>query len=1323
MADRYWVGGTGTWNSTSTTNWATSSGGAAGASAPTSVDRVFFDSLSNATAYAVTIGLTAVPANCLDVSISGPLVGNVTITCPGTAVLNCYGSWLNAATGVVFSTASGSNVNFLATTTGKTITTNNVTWSSMAVTMNSATGGWTLGSAFTHTATMVVTAGSFSTSVTGYALASAALSSSGTGVRSISLNSSAVALSGPTIINFSTPTNLTFNAGTSTISTVNAAAVLNGGGQTFYNVTLTQTAFTSFDLSGANTFNNLTFPVKVNTGANLVVIRANQTVTGTLTMTGSTYNTRFSVSTSALGASVTITAGTVSLAYVDFKDTIGAGTASWTGTSIGNCLGNSGITFDTPKTVYWNLAGAQVWSAIAWAPSSGGTPAAANLPLAQDTAVFDNAGAAGTITAWSYNVGTVNMSLRTTTVTFSATSSITVYGNWINGTGVVLSNTGGMNFFGRSLQTITPAGITFASAIGISAFGSTVRILGALTSTNTLSMTVGTLDLNGFTFTATVLNASNTSTRAIAFNGGNLALTGSNTTVIAFAAATAFTYTGTPTVNLTYAGSVGNRTLTFGSTSGATEANALSVYVTAGTDSILFTATSYFKNLDFTGFAGVISGGSKTIYGNYTTPSTVIGPITGTGTTTFAATSGTQLVTSNGIVLDHPVAISAPGATVKLVDNLTVGPTRTLTFNSGTFDLNDQVFSTGIFSSSIANVRSITNFTQRMLLTGQGATLVNIATSALLTVTGTPAVELTAAATTGQRGVSLGSTFPNPEASAWSVYVSAGSDQVNFGTTSSAYMDVDFTGFTGTYGVSNSISVYGSWTFGPGMVTSTAGTAGVTFRSTSATPRTITSNGVTFATSNIVFSGVGGSWQLQDTFNVGSANTTTLTNGTLIMNGQVIVTGIFNCNAATARTLDFSSGGSIGLSGDSATILNMPNAVNLTVLGGAEFVPTYTGSVGTRNFYPPFTSQGGTAGNSVSLRFFGTSTDTITLANGGPTIYGGLDVSAFEGTIAANTSILTVCGDLKLGSSNTLSASNVAWRFGATTGPFTYNNIFASGRTLDFPIEIDRVGGTWVINNSLVLASTRTITLTNGELSGVAASLTAGAFSSSNSNVRSIYIDYGWTITNSGNAWDVSNSTNFTAGGSSNAAVLMTSTSPKTFNGGLVDWPLTLTQVDVGALTVNGGSSFAGLTNATSPTTILFTGGASRNFTSFTLNGTAGNLVTLGSTSTIPATICQSTPWYMGANSVDAGNNTGLSFTTGTGFNDYVSVSYIDGHVNATFPADCVEITTATDTQTNIGVYNVSTADPLTVSDATASNYLWNLIDDTQDANWQNINT
>jgi hypothetical protein len=46
MADRYWVGGSGTWSSTNITNWSATSGGAGGESVPTASDKVFFDANS-----------------------------------------------------------------------------------------------------------------------------------------------------------------------------------------------------------------------------------------------------------------------------------------------------------------------------------------------------------------------------------------------------------------------------------------------------------------------------------------------------------------------------------------------------------------------------------------------------------------------------------------------------------------------------------------------------------------------------------------------------------------------------------------------------------------------------------------------------------------------------------------------------------------------------------------------------------------------------------------------------------------------------------------------------------------------------------------------------------------------------------------------------------------------------------------------------------------------------------------------------------------------------------------------------------------------------
>jgi len=44
MADRFWIGNSGDWDSTA--HWSTTSGGSGGAAAPTSSDDVFFDANS-----------------------------------------------------------------------------------------------------------------------------------------------------------------------------------------------------------------------------------------------------------------------------------------------------------------------------------------------------------------------------------------------------------------------------------------------------------------------------------------------------------------------------------------------------------------------------------------------------------------------------------------------------------------------------------------------------------------------------------------------------------------------------------------------------------------------------------------------------------------------------------------------------------------------------------------------------------------------------------------------------------------------------------------------------------------------------------------------------------------------------------------------------------------------------------------------------------------------------------------------------------------------------------------------------------------------------
>jgi hypothetical protein len=58
MASRFWVGGTGTWDSTTTTNWAATTGGTGGQSVPGSADTVTFDASSGGGTVTLNFGGT-----------------------------------------------------------------------------------------------------------------------------------------------------------------------------------------------------------------------------------------------------------------------------------------------------------------------------------------------------------------------------------------------------------------------------------------------------------------------------------------------------------------------------------------------------------------------------------------------------------------------------------------------------------------------------------------------------------------------------------------------------------------------------------------------------------------------------------------------------------------------------------------------------------------------------------------------------------------------------------------------------------------------------------------------------------------------------------------------------------------------------------------------------------------------------------------------------------------------------------------------------------------------------------------------------------------
>jgi hypothetical protein len=766
MADRYWILGTGTWDSTSTTNWSTSSGGAGGASVPTAADNVFFDVNSNVGTTAFTVTMATTPRVCNDFTASG-LDGTMTLA--GSAIgLTVSGSLTFQATN--FTRSYSGTTTFNATTTGKTVTTNGV--SLATVTFDGVGGGWTLGSALTS-GTTTVTNGTFDTSSSGnYAVTVTLLSSSNSNTRTINLNASTVTLSTTgNAWNMQTSTNATLNAGTSTINGSGSSTTFAGGGLTYYNVAFTSTALTTPSITGANTFNNLSITGRQTTGIGVLSISANQTINGTLTVSAGTASAyRMQISSDIFNTTRTLTCAAVSLTDTDFRDITIAGAASpASGTRLGDCKGNSGITFPAAKTVYYRQTGSNDWGATgtgSWSATSGGTPSATQFPLAQDTAIFPAAtypasGFVTTINA-AYNIGTIDMSLRTSnTMTLATgTTTPTIYGNWINGTGTTVSGTTTLTFAGRTTQQITSSAKTFTQPIEILSPSGSVTLQDAFTTgtTRTTTLTNGTLDLQSFTLSTGLFASTNSNTRTIAFGTGQISCTGTgavwNTSTV-----TGLTTTGTQVVNVT---SVGSTAITV-STGALSEANSISFNFTGGTYALTFLTggSDTAKSIDFTGYAGTLAATATTaiIYGNLKLSTGMT--LTATASQlNFGATSGVKQITTNSQTIDQPITFNGVGGTFQLQDALTSGSTRSIVLTNGTLDLNGKTCTVGSAFATGVGTKNLT-FNGGTLVCPAAATnaFINNNPTGFTTTAGTGTGTISMTAATAKSFQGNGSTF------------------------------------------------------------------------------------------------------------------------------------------------------------------------------------------------------------------------------------------------------------------------------------------------------------------------------------------------------------------------------------------------------------------------------------------------------------------------------------------------------------------------------------------------------------------------------------
>jgi hypothetical protein len=986
MATKYWRGGAGTWDATTATNWSDTSGGAGGAIAPCALDDVIFNSASNATAYTVTIAAGAV---CRSLNIAGPAAGNVTVA--GTGAFGIFGSLTLAATGIT-RTYTGA-ITFRSTTIGNTITTNGISLAS-AIVFDGVGGAWTLGSAFTTSGNFTFNNGTFSTS--NFALSFSSFVGA-TGTKTLNLGSSTVTAS-----QISNISGLTLNAGTSTINITNLTPTLGGAafsGATFYNVAFTNASpATSIAIYGSNTFNNLSFVTTTLAGSVAIFLTGNQTINGTLQISGSGAISRYFLRSDIYGVTRTITCNAISaLTDIDFRDITVLGTSSpWSGTRLGNGLGNTNITFNAGVNKFWNLAAGGAWTAAAWATTSGGTASALNFPLPQDTVNIVDTGlnSGATISAFnSFAITTLSIGSRTLAFTLTGTNP-EIQGNVVLCSAMTATGFS-FNATGRTQQLITTATRTLA-AIGVINIGNSVVFQDNVTTSGSISVFAGTLDTNGKTVSCNSLAAGggyDLFTKTFTFGassitcanfGGNV-----NLPVVINAGTSTITLTAA-NANLGYLG----QTLTFNNVT----------FSTATTSPSIFATSSTFNNLTFTASTAL---GVNSIF--------LSGNVTVTGTLAFGG--GTSVTQRLGVISDTigtTRTISAATVTgLTNIDFRDINATGAANWTTGT-RLGDCQGNTGItFQTKTVywNLTGAQNWTATGWATTSG---------------GTPAVnnfplaqdqivfDNTGAATTITVNAlyNIGSIIAGTRTTAWTLAGTIG---------------FNIYGSTVTYGSGITASITGTYNFLSNGTTQTFTTAGKTLNQVISIQKP---------------SGI---------FNHGDAATFSGTNGVTLSTGNYTyntqnfnITGVHSIASTFVGTINFGSStitcaGSFNNSSTTCTLNAGTSTINLT----AASTKTFTGGGKTFNIV---SNNGGT--NTTALTIVGSNTFTtlqntanqdLTLTSGTTQTVTNFNYTGASGNVVdINTTtpglqatLLKASGPWYAGANSTDGGNNSGWTFTA----------------------------------------------------------------------------------------------------------------------------------------------------------------------------------------------------------------------------------------------------------------------------------------------------
>lgn len=382
MANRYWVGGTGNWSDTA--RWSSTSGGAGGASVPTSADDVFFDANSG-TGTATLVSSSHQVRNLVTTGYTG------TINAGATGGIDIYGPTLTysgsfTSSGNISFRILGTGVTTTATV-GKTVGDFQVILGASLILASSLTGTNLLvfnttgsinlgGNAisfprltFSHGLTTTYSNFPASISISQVLTIQGRGAGSGTFTAPTTLNPTSVATVALDLTNLSgfnatlpstagswsitNPSNVTLTGVPSTLTAATSAGVFISGivprtfnvGAAGSSITFNASSATVNVTASSATINGTSGSGKtltVSSSCTLLTLNSDLTVS-TLTIAGPAGRT--TVQSSSSGTKRILTATSYSLSNIAWKDIEAAGTIPFTGTGFLDLGNNLNITF------------------------------------------------------------------------------------------------------------------------------------------------------------------------------------------------------------------------------------------------------------------------------------------------------------------------------------------------------------------------------------------------------------------------------------------------------------------------------------------------------------------------------------------------------------------------------------------------------------------------------------------------------------------------------------------------------------------------------------------------------------------------------------------------------------------------------------------------------------------------------------------------------------------------------------------------------------------------------------------------------------------